>query len=244
MIHRDRPENMADMAAIEGSAAAGSSPAAPRRPPSGRAPATFALAALAVVLLTLGYVHVAGHGVVDPVGQPISDYIVLPAGGVVLGFGIAAAIVAVAALSRPIAELPDIRMVQTLLLVWCVAMAIGAVFPTNIPGTPADFSANVHRAAGAIQFATLPLAGYLLARKAVSVPEWRAPALWLYWFSIATGILSAAFLLSHVPMAFSGSSEFIPRGAVQRVLFVMEIALLALIAVAARRAAGARGAAR
>jgi hypothetical protein len=196
------------------------------------------------VLLTLGYVHVAGNGIVDPVEQPISDYIVLPAGGLVLGFGIAAAIAAVAALSRPIAGLPGIRLVQTLLLVWCVAMAIGAVFPTNIPGTPADFSANVHRAAGAIQFATLPLAGYLLARKALPVPEWHATAVVLYWFSIATAILSAAFLLSHVPMAFANTSEFIPRGAVQRVVFVMEIALLALIAVAARRAAGTKGAAR
>ncbi len=244
MIHRDRPDSMADMAAIEGSAPAGSVSAGPRRRQPGRAPATFALAALAVVLLTLGYVHVAGNGVVDPVGQPISDYIVLPYGGIVLGFGIAAAIAAVAALSRPIAVLPGIRMVQTLLLVWCVAMAIGAVFPTNIPGTPADFSANLHRAAGAIQFATLPLAGYLLARKALLVPEWHRPALWVYWVSIATGILSVAFLLSHIPMAFSGWSEFIPRGAVQRVLFVMEIVLLAVIALAARRAAGARGAAR
>jgi hypothetical protein len=102
----------------------------------------------------------------------------------------------------------------------------------------------MHRAAGAIQFAILPLAGFLLARRALLVAEWHSAAVWLYWVSIATGILSAAFLLSHIPMAFPGFSEFIPRGAVQRVLFVMEIALLAIIAVAARRATEARGAAR
>ncbi len=235
---------MAGMAAIEGSAAAENVSLRAGRRQSRRAPATFALAALAVVLLTLGYVHVAGHGIVDPVNQPISDYIVLPYGGAVLGFGIAAAIAAVAALSRRIAELPDIRMVQTLLLVWCVAMAIGAVFPTNIPGTPADFSAGVHRAAGAVQFATLPLAGFLLAKRAILVREWHQTAVWVYWFSVATGILSTLFLLSHIPMVFPGWSEFIPRGAVQRVVFVMEIALLAVIALAARRAAGARSATR
>lgn len=226
------------MAAIEGTAGSGSVPRT--------TPANIALVSLAVVPISLGYLHATTPAsAVDPVRQTISDYVAVPYGAALLALASAAAIIAVAALCRAIIGVPGTAAVQLLLLSWCLVVAVGAVFPTNVPGTPPDLSAVLHRYSGAWQFASLPLAGLLLAARTRPLPEWRRPSVWIRRMALAVGVLSAAFLASHIPIVFFGhSSDYAPLGLVERVAFLLEIALLAVIAVAVRRAARVRSAAR
>ncbi|OLS99413.1 hypothetical protein BJF90_38990 [Pseudonocardia sp. CNS-004] len=111
-----------------------------------------------------------------------------------------------------------------------------ALFPTHTPGTTPGLVSTVHRAAGGWVFAVLPLAAWMVARRARSAPAWAPAATPLTWATGIAGGLSAFFLLNHVPIVIAGSPLFPFIGGVQRVLYVAVMVVLVMTARATRLA--------
>ena len=191
-----------------------------------------------VTLIPMGLLHTSGIGWVDPLTRTISDYIVVPGGYALLG--VAAISLAVAGavlagglrrsgLARP--ELPAV-----LLRSGSVALVLVALFPTHHPDEAAGLVATVHRAAGGWVLVAVPLAAWLVARRARLTPEWAPAAPALTWVAGATGLLSLWFLLSHVPIVIGASPGFPLVAEVQRVLYAAVILVLVVTARATRLA--------
>jgi len=108
------------------------------------------------------------------------------------------------------------------------------------PDTPAGVVANIHRVAGARVFASLPPDGWMVASRARPADGWRAHAPRLTWVAGATSVLSAVFLLSHLPIVIGTSSGFPLLGGVERVLYAA-VMLVLLVTARATRLAVPRG---
>ncbi|GAA4681440.1 hypothetical protein GCM10023215_13970 [Pseudonocardia yuanmonensis] len=191
--------------------------------------AGVAIAAWAVVVL-----HVAGAlhtPAVDPLVHTVSDYVLLPGGHLVLAIAAVALALGGAVLAGAAARAGGSRTAVALLASWSAAMVVAGIVPTNVPGTPPDLAAAVHRYAGAWIFAVLPLAVLLLARGPAIRAAGRRRVVGL---ALLTATLSAAFLLAHLPIVVAGSSAFPLLGGVERVLYGAVTALLTTTALALR----------
>jgi hypothetical protein len=168
-----------------------------------------------------GALHVAGSGPVDPLRTVISDYVMVPGGYALL----ALAAVALAAASLALAAglfrsgLPRPGLPATLLVIGAVALLVAGAVPTNLPGQPVDVAAMIHRVAGGATFISLPLAGWLIARRAATGSgEWRARAALLRWSGVLAGIITAGFLVAQIPIVIGGSPLFPYVGGAERLV--------------------------
>ncbi len=205
--------------------------------------AGLGLAAMAVAPWPVVYLDVTGNGQLSAFTHTISDHVNAPGGPALLTVTAACGLVAGLALMAGMraAALHGRTGIQVLMGSWCLAVVIAGVFPTNAMGTPPDLAAGVHRYAVGWMIAVLPLAGWLLARRSREQPRWRSSAPLVGVLAVATGVSSAAFLLSHIPIVFPGSPGVVMLGVVERVLFGMDIVLLAAGLLAVRRAARSTG---
>jgi hypothetical protein len=211
------------------------------REPAGvaRAGEAIVTAAVTVALLPLGFLHVSSIGSLDPSTTVISDYVFLPGGYALLGGAAISSAVACVALACGMrrADLPRSRPPAVLFVSAAVGLVLVAVFPTHTPGTTPGLVSTVHRAAGGWVFAVLPLAAWLVARRARSAPAWQPAARPLAVAAAISGVISAVFLLNHVPIVIAGS-PFLPHiGALQRVLYAAVMVVLVMTARATRLAA-------
>ncbi|MEV8444030.1 DUF998 domain-containing protein [Actinosynnema sp. NPDC051121] len=183
---------------------------------------------LVLSLFPIVYLHVASVGELSPIAHTISDYIFVDNGAGLLAVTsltlAAASLGLLVALIR--AGLPRRGPVAVLMGLWSAGLAVAAVFPTDPTGTPTTFSGAVHRYAGAVMFACLPLAGWLISRTFISSTALRR-------ISIAAGITSVAFMLSHVSAAHPGG--VVVLGLFERVLFALLYGLLFALASAVLR---------
>ncbi|MFC5993349.1 DUF998 domain-containing protein [Pseudonocardia hispaniensis] len=195
------------------------------------------LGCVIIALFPVGFLHHAGSAAVDPLARTISDYIVVPGGYELLGISALALAAAGGLLAAGLLQrrLPGAVPLAGLLVSWSVALVLVAVFPTNAPGAPPDIAAAVHRCAGAWVFAGLPMVTWLIARHGLR----GAPG--LARLALTTGLLSTAFLLSHVPIVVFGSPGFPLLGLVERVLYGVVIVLLLATANACAQARVAAG---
>ena len=191
-----------------------------------------------VALLPLGYLHLRSVGAVDPLTDMISDYVFQPGGYALLGVAAMSLATACGVLATGLgrAGLPGPRWPAAMLGSASVALVAVAVFPTHHPGTDPGLVSTVHRAAGGWVFAFGPLACWLVARRARTAPAWAAGTRVLSWSAGATGVLSALFLLSHLPIVIAGSPLLPLLGGVQRVLFAAVMLVLVATARATRLA--------
>jgi hypothetical protein len=196
-------------------------------------------AAVIVALLPLGFLHLSSIGSLDPITAVISDYVFRPGGYALLGaaaIGLAVACVALATgLHR--AGLPSARVPARLFVSAAGALVLVALFPTHTPGTTPGLVSTVHRIAGGWVFAVLPLAALLVAVHARTAPAWQPAAVPLTWAAVIATLISAFFLLNHVPIVIAGSPFFPFLGGVQRVLCAAVIVVLVMTARATRLAA-------
>jgi hypothetical protein len=189
-----------------------------------------------VAVLPLVFLHVEGIGVIDPLNDVISDYVFRPGGYVLLGIAALSLALGSAVLATGLraAGLPDPRRPAMLFGSVAVALVLVAVFPTHEPGTSAGLVSNLHRVAGGWTVAMLPLATWMVARRARSAPAWRPAAPALARAGAVVGVLSGSFLLIHVPIVVIGSPGFPLLGGVQRVLFTAVMLVLVATARATR----------
>lgn len=188
---------------------------------------SFAVAGLVLSLFPIGYLHVVAVGELSPLSHTISDYIFVDNGSgllAVTALSLAAASVGLlVVLVR--SGLPRRGPVSWLLGLWAVGLTVATVFPTDPTGSPTSFSGLVHRYAGAVMFTSLPLAGWLISRRFIrSTPVRR--------FSVAAGITSVAFMVSHVSLTYDGQ---VLLGLFERILFALLYGLLFALAAAVSR---------
>ncbi|MHA6630172.1 DUF998 domain-containing protein [Pseudonocardia sichuanensis] len=196
------------------------------------------IACVTAALLPLGLLHLSGSGSIDPMTDVISDYVFLPGGYALLGaaaLGLAVACLAIAAGLRR-AGLPAPQVPAALFVSAAVALVLVAVFPTHPAGTTPGLVSTVHRAAGGWVFAVLPLASWLVARRARAVPAWAPAAPALSRGAGVAGVISTFFVLNHVPIVIAGSPVFPLIGGVQRVLCAAVMVVLVMTARATRLA--------
>jgi Protein of unknown function (DUF998) len=196
-------------------------------------------ASVIVALLPLGFLHLSSIGSLDPLKNVISDYVFEPGGYALLGAAAISVAVGCAVLATGLrrAELPAARMPTALFVSAAVALVLVALFPTHTPGTTPGLVSTVHRVAGGWVFTVLPLAAWLVARRARSASPWMPAAPALARGAVIAGAVSAFFLLNHVPIVIAGSPLFPFIGGVQRVLYAAVMVVLVMTARATRLAA-------
>jgi hypothetical protein len=195
-------------------------------------------ASVSVALLPLGFLHLSSVGSVDPSTDVISDYVFEPGGYALLGAAAVSLAVACVALATGLqrAGLPAARTPAMLFSTAAVALVLVALFPTHTAGTTPGLVSTVHRAAGAWVFTVLPLAAWMVAQRARSASAWAPAAHPLAVGAAIAGVLSAFFMLNHVPIVIAGSPLFPFIGGVQRVLYAAVMVVLVMTARATRLA--------
>ncbi|WP_309235223.1 DUF998 domain-containing protein, partial [Amycolatopsis sp. SID8362] len=144
--------------------------------PAPLATLTLVMAAVAQTIiagLTLG---LAGH--VSPWRDPVSDYAWHRGGRLLFTVAILLLLAAAAALAvaARLAALPRDPLVSTLFLLWTAGLAVVLVFRSNSSAADPTVSGEIHRAGGAVLFASLPLAAWTLSARLRTEPRWLAAA--------------------------------------------------------------------
>jgi hypothetical protein len=194
-------------------------------------PAKVALVSAVAAVPPITMLHLNATGAVDPASWTISDYVVtLPYGIPLYGMTAAALAIGAGVLARGLAQITGTRILRALLAVWAVALLVSAIFPTNLRGTPENFSSNVHLYAGAVVFAVLPAAGVLLARRQRRLTGRSAMTVALRAISVISAVLSTALILNRLPGVIGMPELMLPPGILQRAAGAVEIVLLAVAA--------------
>jgi hypothetical protein len=219
-----------------------------RRSPLDRA-AQAAVAGSVAAVPPITALHLAATDPMEPAGWTISDYVVsIPQGTLLFALTTGALAAGAAALAHGLGPLPGTRRIRALLNLWAAGLVVAAVFPTNLRGTPQNLSSNIHLYAGAVAFAALPIAAWLLARwlrrtTGRSDGPARRPAAVLGAAALLAGVLSAALIANRLPGVVGMPELMMPPGILQRFAGAAQIGLLAVTATAllrsGRRAAGA-----
>ncbi|WP_447008762.1 DUF998 domain-containing protein [Saccharothrix sp. DSM 118769] len=184
---------------------------------------------LVLSLFPVGYLHVSSVGELSPITHTVSDYVFVDDGAGLLAVTALSLAASSAALLVALVRsgLPRWGPVAVLLGLWSAGLAVAVVFPTDPVGEPTSFAGAVHRYAGAVMFAALPAAGWLVSRTFIGSVVLRR-------FSVAAGIASVVFMLSHAAVLFPGSGAVV-LGLFERVLFALLYCVLFVLAVAAAR---------
>lgn len=186
-----------------------------------------ATAAQAIITgLTFG---LAGH--VDPWRDPVSDYAWHRGGrplftvALVLLLATAAAL----AIAARLAALPRGPLVSTFFLLWTAGVAVVLVFRSNIDAAAPTVSGEIHRAAGAVLFTSLPLAAWTLSARLRTEPRWLTAAPVLRRCAIAGVLTAGGFGAAQVV-------SWLPAGLLERAALLAEFAIIATMAVVLGRA--------
>lgn len=200
-------------------------------------PAKVALVGAIASVPPITVLHMSATGPVEATTWTISDYVVtLPYGIPLFAMTTGALAIGAVVMAHALTRMAGTRTVRALLGAWAVALVVAAVFPTNLRGTPENVSSNVHLIAGAVIFALLPVAGWLLARWLRNTFGTTVMITALRTVSVLSGLLSTALILNRMPGVI-GLPELLPPGILQRAAGAVEIVLLAAAAASVLRAA-------
>jgi hypothetical protein len=213
----------------------------------GRLPAILpriTVGALALTVLPMIYLHLVSIGRLDPLHTTVSDYVSVPGGGAFLALSTIALALATALLPAQLglAGRPGPTIAKIGLVLGCVGLFASVVFPTNALGTAVDEATVLHRYAAGLFFIAIPIVAASLARAGFGRGVRVCAAL--------SALVGIAFLISHIPLIFPDFPHadligtLFPRGLVERILLLVDIATIAVISHAARpvRPASARAA--
>ena len=195
-------------------------------------PAKIAFVGAVAAVPPITMLHLNTGDLVEPAGWTISDYVVtLPFGIPLFAMTTAAMAIGGLALARGLGAMTGTGTLRILFGVWALALIAAAAFPTNLRGTPQNVSSNVHLIAGAVVFAVLPLAGWLLARWQRRQVGRSVATTVLAVASAVGGLLSTALIANRLPGVIGMPEVMLPPGILQRAAGAAEIVLLAVIAI-------------
>ncbi|WP_328649148.1 DUF998 domain-containing protein [Amycolatopsis sp. NBC_00348] len=197
--------------------------------PTPLATLTLVMAAVAQAIiagLTLGF---AGH--VSPWRDPVSDYAWHCGGRLLFAVAVVLLLAAAAALAvaAHLAALPRTPLVSSLFLLWTAGLLVVLLFRSNLSTADPTASGEIHRAGGAVLFASLPLAAWTLSTRLRTDTRWLAAAATLRRGAVAGVVTAAAFGLAQLV-------GWLPAGLLERVALLAEFLIIATMATALRRA--------
>ncbi|WP_233223679.1 DUF998 domain-containing protein [Amycolatopsis sp. CA-128772] len=190
---------------------------------------TAALAQAIITGLTFGF---AGN--VSPWRDPVSDYAWHRGGRPLftLALLLLLASAATLAIAAQLAALPRSPLMSTLFLLWTAGITVVLVFRSNVSAAEPTVSGEIHRAGGAVLFASPPLAAWTLSTRLHVESRWVTAAPALRRGAIAGVATAAGFSAAQV-------ITWLPAGLLERAALLAEFFIVTTIAVALRRAARA-----
>lgn len=131
------------------------------------------------------------------------------------------------------------RKAATWMVLWCVAIFAVAVFRKDPQGGAVSMTGKLHLYATGIACAALPMTGLMLARRHRACPTWDRFAVWTHRLAVTSIPFFLPFIVPFaLNMALGATKIPTPAtGLVERLMAGLELALLAVLAVWARRAA-------
>ncbi|MDG4785524.1 DUF998 domain-containing protein [Micromonospora sp. WMMD1102] len=200
-------------------------------------PLTLVAALGIVATATLGVAaHLAPDPGMSPLSLTISDYAVSNNGW---PMNLAILVLGVTSLAVPLAlraaRVEVGRLAEALLLVWCLGLISSALVPTDPLGA-AELSTRgyLHRYVSVAAFVALPIATLVAVRRLAADARWRDAVRPLRVLA-GTSVLA---LLALYYVAFPGGR--VMMGLVERILVLVEMALLAVLVVRLHRVTGDR----
>ena len=169
---------------------------------------------------------------VDPLRDPVSDYVFHRGGRAAFVFAVLLVLAAGAALAAAVyfANVPLDTRVNVLFGLWIAGLLIVLLFRGNTSATETSVHGEIHRFGGALLFAGLPLACHALARRLRTEPDWTAAAARLRVPAVAGLATAAAF-------GFAQFVPALPEGLLERIALTAELGILVTAALAVRSAA-------
>lgn len=201
----------------------------------GIGPARFVFGALVVAVVGMALLHLLGIGHLDPATTTVSDYVALPGGATLLAVAVLGVAAATAGVAAAQIAAGASRWLAVPFGIGCVGLAATIAFPTNVIGTATTVDAVLHRYAAGLFFVSLPIAALLSLR--------HHPSRVVRLLTAASVLVGLAFVASHIPLVLPEApgarqiATVLPRGIAERALLTVDIALLAALAAAPRRAA-------
>lgn len=190
-------------------------------------------------LLAMMYLNLRFLEEVDPFSRAVSYYVFVERGSAVFAATLTGVAVATAAILGGMAHL-RVRLgaaAVSLFGLWCLALVLCALFPTDNSPQVETTPGLIHQFAGASLFASLPLGGIALARTLATQPAWAGTARVVRRLAIGSVVLALGYLVARVPdllpwFTFPSALDLRPvSGLVQRALFLLELAILFVLAV-------------
>lgn len=206
--------------------------------------APFALlATLTALTMVVGLHLLPGWGGVNPLTGMLSDYGVRPDGWV---FDTSLDVLSVASLAvlvkMAVHGVVRSRASALLMLAWCLCLVGIATFTKDPNLGNQTFEGSLHLWVTAAACASLPLAGIVIGWRHRKDPEWRR-------FAITTQVLAALSIPCFLPFIVSffvirfehiGGPPELPTGLVERLMGLVDVAIVVVMALWSQRAARAR----
>jgi hypothetical protein len=201
--------------------------------------ALVSLLGLVRSLLAMTYLNVRLAHEVNPLSRAVSYYVFTERGAGV--FAVTLSVVALATVTI-LVGMAQLRMrigsaAATLFGVWSVALVLCAVFPTDNAPRIESVHGWIHQLAGASLFVSLPLAGLALGRSLRAQPEWAGTGRIVRRLAVGAAALALAYLVARLPdlmpwFDFPAAADLrAVSGLIQRLLFVLELAMLLVLAI-------------
>src|SRR5690348_4256400 len=179
---------------------------------------------LTVMLAVIG--HVDAGSAYNPLTLTVSDYAVSDRGGPVDMAMVTLALASLALLlGLRVVQAPVRATTAALFLVWVAGLLASAAVPTDPIGAQMSSTGLVHRYASVSAFVSLPLAATVLSLRLDRDRRWQTTGPRMRLLAAA----SAAGLLLMLYVAFPGHRVML--GLVERALILVEMGLLAVLAV-------------
>ncbi len=206
--------------------------------------APFALFATLVALTMVVGLHLLpGWGGVNPLTGMLSDYGVRPDGWV---FDVSLDVLSVASLAvlvkMAVHGVVRSRASVLLMLSWCLCLVGIATFTKDPNLGSQTFEGSLHLWVTAAACASLPLAGIVIGWRHRKDPEWRRFAVTTQALAVLSIPCFLPFIISFFVIRFEhiGGPPELPTGLVERLMGLVDVAIVVVMALWSQRASRAR----
>jgi hypothetical membrane protein len=204
----------------------------------------FALfATLTALTMVVGLHLLPGWGGVNPLTGMLSDYGVRPDGWV---FDLSLDVLSIASLAvlvkMAVHGVVRSRASVILMLSWCLCLVGIATFTKDPNLGRETFEGSLHLWVTAAACASLPLAGIVIGWRHRKDPEWRHFAITTQALAVLSIPCFLPFIISFFVIRFEhiGGPPELPTGLVERLMGLVDIAIVVVMALWSHRASRAR----